>query len=873
MQNGTQPSSGEETQDTQDTRVIIDDSDATARPSSRGDARDPREELNSSLDTGDTSMYMSDELSFEDNTKMSDHVTEYDTSKIPFQYQLSLRYLYAINDRYDYVISSFPEHESNFATRDVYDVHDNSTTNLNATEHVELGLLISRSLRILTPGFYEVQEDRYLPNGTMHRVITATASYTSLIYVAWAPPITIKFVTSNESTYNDLTSCEYQFIWTFILNGYVNRRCKNESRFITISYVKGSSLFGFAFYNMNESEVYAYTTIPDLAVWDFFIRLHYETFIKNFIVKSSIKTNILKRRKVILSAEKKRREKVAVIKSWALGFRKGGLGDCWFLVALAAIEDFPRVIKSIAVARDETNGVRNSNCVGTIVDDHVIVKQDGHYYYSEYACRRETWASLLEKAYAKIHGGYGNLDGENWEKDIGGQTRVVYKCSDILSNQIKNDALWQSLLGRNNNQIAFGCGTRANPFQNDEVIGIDGLVFSHAYSVSRAVKFHPYESLNVQLVEVRNPWANTVWKRLATKLKYLLDDDSSFFMTYDDFLTHFEHIESCAFQFAGKRFEIFSDPLDFPDKKQTIEYYKLPPVVNELSMTLRLNIHQRDPNWTLIFHQGADTKIRTPSFWLTNLAQPHIQLSTNNSPMYGIYSIGNGLILNQWYHIGYTLSEIDKCLKFYIDGKLAGFTNIEPASTHNIAFNKDLLRIGHTPGQADLKGKMSNFRYYNWCLSPEEIKKDKLTRNINYGSKVVLVHLTTGKHLSTKYVKYPGHQQIMLICNNRDVDLKNDAFTILEFKHQATGLWVHSHEIGNGRTPISKYQQVTLNGGAGSNYDNWIVRYHSLNESYESYKNNDLMNNDVISLSNQIFNKDLYSHSVLLEDGSRSWLQ
>ncbi|CAG8571013.1 5613_t:CDS:2, partial [Cetraspora pellucida] len=300
MQNGTQPSSGEETQDTQDTRVIIDDSDAIARPSSRGDARDPREELNSSVDTGDPSMYMSEELSLEDNTRMvcgiisafigiflviifgimyyfteSDHVTEYDTSKIPFQYQLSLRYLYAINDRYDYVISSFPEHESNFATRDIYDVHDNSTTKLNATDHVELGLLISRSLRILTPGFYEVQEDRYLPNGTMHRVITATASYTSLIYVAWAPPITIKFVTSKESTYNDLTSCEYQFIWTFILNGYVNRMCKNESRFRTISYVKGSSLFGFAFYNMNnESEVYAYTTIPDLAVWDFFISVH-----------------------------------------------------------------------------------------------------------------------------------------------------------------------------------------------------------------------------------------------------------------------------------------------------------------------------------------------------------------------------------------------------------------------------------------------------------------------------------------------------------------------------------------------------------------------------------------------------------------------
>ncbi|CAG8635842.1 23698_t:CDS:2, partial [Dentiscutata erythropus] len=166
---------------------------------------------------------------------MSDIVTEYDTTKIPFQYQLSLRNLYAINDRYDYVISSLPDHEFN------------QESNLTA-----------------------LQEDRYLPNGTMHRVITATAFYTNIFYVAWGPPITIKFVTSNQTTSDDLISCDYQFVWTVIVNGYVNRKCENESDFRTISYVKGSSLFGFAFYSLDEKEVYAYTTIPDLAVWDYF---------------------------------------------------------------------------------------------------------------------------------------------------------------------------------------------------------------------------------------------------------------------------------------------------------------------------------------------------------------------------------------------------------------------------------------------------------------------------------------------------------------------------------------------------------------------------------------------------------------------------
>ncbi|CAG8730529.1 14155_t:CDS:2, partial [Cetraspora pellucida] len=280
--------------------------------------------------------------------------------------------------------------------------------------------------------------------------------------------------------------------------------------------------------------------------------------------------------------------------------KQGGLGDCWFLAALAAIEDFPRVIKSIAVARDEINGIYGfvffikNNWVGTIVDDYVFVKQNGHYYFSECTCRRETWASLLEKAYAKVYGGYEKLKGghvgEAFE-NLSGQTRVVYNCSDILTSQTKKDALWESLLGRMNHHIGFGCETYPKP-SNGVNKGPDGLILGHVYSVIRAVRFKPSNALNVQLVEVRNPWAHAEftlswndkdtisWKPgYATKLQHSLDDDGSFFMTYDDFLTHFKRIESCAFQFAGECYEVFSDPLDFPDRKQTITHDKLPPVV------------------------------------------------------------------------------------------------------------------------------------------------------------------------------------------------------------------------------------------------------------------------------------------------------
>ncbi|CAG8703532.1 hypothetical protein C2G38_2161231 [Gigaspora rosea] len=201
----------------------------------------------------------------------SNIVTEYDTSNIPFQYQLRLKSLFAINSQYSYVISSLSDHEftqeSNLTARDVN--HDNFTTNSNATEQIELGLLISRPLRFLTPAFYEVLEDRYLQNGTMYRVITATASYTIPLYTGWDPPITIQFVTSNQTTYDDLISCEYQFTWMI---GSVNRKCKNESEFRAVSYVSGSSWLGFTFSSLDDKKVYADITVPYFSIWNYYLK-------------------------------------------------------------------------------------------------------------------------------------------------------------------------------------------------------------------------------------------------------------------------------------------------------------------------------------------------------------------------------------------------------------------------------------------------------------------------------------------------------------------------------------------------------------------------------------------------------------------------
>ncbi|EXX56357.1 hypothetical protein RirG_216960 [Rhizophagus irregularis DAOM 197198w] len=58
-----------------------------------------------------------------------------------------------------------------------------------------------------------------------------------------------------------------------------------------------------------------------------------------------------------------------------------------------------------------------------------------------------------------------------------------------------------------------------------------------------------------------------------------------------------------------------------------------------------------------------------------------------------------------------------------------------------------------------------------------------LRKLIVYGSKITLIHLSTGKYLSIKGVKYDfgsNNQQYMVICSDLEIDSENDVWILVE---------------------------------------------------------------------------------------------
>jgi hypothetical protein len=60
----------------------------------------------------------------------------------------------------------------------------------------------------------------------------------------------------------------------------------------------------------------------------------------------------------------------------------------------------------------------------------------------------------------------------------------------------------------------------------------------------------------------------------------------------------------------------------------------------------------------------------------------------------GIWEFNDGLLLNKWYHIAYTLSDPEKRLDIYLDGEWIGFYCIQMVKLQKVIFNDGPFYIG-----------------------------------------------------------------------------------------------------------------------------------------------------------------------------------
>ena len=228
---------------------------------------------------------------------------------------------------------------------------------------------------------------------------------------------------------------------------------------------------------------------------------------------------------------------------------QGGLGDCYFLSAISALSNYPylikekfRTIKYNNIGYYEVILFIDGEWQIVFLDDYFIIDQRFNTFAFSKPNNFELWAILLEKAWAKVNGGYALIIGGLIHEAF--QVLTGFPSDIILHNNISDRELFQKILESSNQKTLMGCSS----MNGSNSKSIDGIVQGHAYTIAEAKS-----NGNIDLIRVRNPWGRSEWTgpwsdnsnlwtpELREEFNCVSKDDGIFWIDQPNYMTHFSN--------------------------------------------------------------------------------------------------------------------------------------------------------------------------------------------------------------------------------------------------------------------------------------------------------------------------------------------
>ena len=242
---------------------------------------------------------------------------------------------------------------------------------------------------------------------------------------------------------------------------------------------------------------------------------------------------------------------------------QGGLGDCYFLSAIAALSTYPKLIEKLFFFKEKSD----EHCYGcyfrlngiwklVLVDDYIPCYGSwGKNFAFSSTNGNELWVILLEKAWAKLNGNYARV--------IGGDPHEIFEvltnayCEKIKFKKGQENKIWNAFENAQKKGFLMTAGTSGDTYSlcMEEV----GLVPGHAYTVLGVKEVNTPDGA-IKLINLRNPWGNGEWsgawsdgsKKWTEDLKkqcgnYENKDDGSFWMSFEDFCKYYIVCGICHF--------------------------------------------------------------------------------------------------------------------------------------------------------------------------------------------------------------------------------------------------------------------------------------------------------------------------------------
>ncbi|XP_035242479.1 calpain-9 isoform X1 [Anguilla anguilla] len=242
---------------------------------------------------------------------------------------------------------------------------------------------------------------------------------------------------------------------------------------------------------------------------------------------------------------------------------QGDLNDCWFLSAVASLSLHRHLLERV-IPKGQSFQEGYTGCFvfrfwqygewQEVKIDDFLPTRNGQLVFLRCSRKDEFWSPLLEKAYAKLKGGYGALDMGLPHEAMLDMTGGVTQAMSIMMLPMDLVSFLQPLLRKG---TLINCASFKGPFgQKNEF----GIIFRHAYSLTGVEKVRTKFG-HVDLVRVHNPWGMGEWlgpwsdingpewrvvsEEEQRRLSRVSRDDGEFWMSVPDFRQHFDSMELC----------------------------------------------------------------------------------------------------------------------------------------------------------------------------------------------------------------------------------------------------------------------------------------------------------------------------------------
>ena len=239
--------------------------------------------------------------------------------------------------------------------------------------------------------------------------------------------------------------------------------------------------------------------------------------------------------------------------------KQGKIGNCYFLSAIAAMCEFPRLISQTIISKDVSEDgfyqvlmFIDGEFQIVYLDDYFPCIKGTNILYFAKPNSFELWVILLEKAWAKVNGGYLNII-SGWPCDVF-RAFTSFPCEMIIHKEEKPERVWGIIRAVDLNNGIICASTK-----NDDSVENKGLIKNHTYTLIDTEEVVDEKGKKIRLCKLRNPWGYKIWNgewgkgstlwtesiKKQIEEKYLIDEPGTFWMTIEDINKYFLRTDLC----------------------------------------------------------------------------------------------------------------------------------------------------------------------------------------------------------------------------------------------------------------------------------------------------------------------------------------